>query len=927
MAQAPDFLALKPFLATTEPDEAGEFDCHCPLHEDSRRSARANFELGLFHCFGGCGDYPLAEVVHTVQSQGLIPPEGVSGPSARPRQTEHVNEGHVAGWHERLVSDSELLEWLRQHRGIAQDTIEHYQIGWDPQERCYTIPIRDDEGKLANVRRYRPPRGGRGSHYWSVRGMGTRRLWPLEKLAHDNVIIAEGEWDALLLNQMGLPAVTGTGGAGNWRSDWASAFADKRVWVIYDADKQGKEGAEEVARSLEMVAEQVAVVTLPYEHRDKGGEDITDYIVRDGHTRDDVVDLLNSATEMATAGQSEAAPVSLADTLDASLYGQMLATTATITGKINPPYQVPREVRYTCNQDKGQICALCPMSTRWGGDATGVIRQDDPVLLEVMNVTNSQVRKPLLRAMGIPPSCDRVNAQPQTYQAIEELFARPNIEHQEEDSADEHINRKILSVGRHDTSANQTVRLEGSIHPDPKTQRSQFLAHSLEATESSIDSFKLSEESWERLLMFQPRPGQRPLRRAGDIARDLAANVTKIKGRPELHIAMDLTWHSVLGFRLGDERVNKGWVELLVVGDTRTGKSAAAEAMQRHYGMGKMVSCESASFAGIVGGLQQFGAGREWTITWGAVPLNDRRLVVLDEISGMTTDQISEMSSIRSSGIAQLTKIQTEQTNARTRLIWMGNPRNGSMAEYTYAIHAIPPLIGNPEDIARFDLAMSASAHDVPSALINDPAAREDVSHTFDAQSCHELLLWVWSRRADQVRWSDEAVAEVFSAAQRLGESYIEDPPLIQAANVRVKVARLAAALAARTFSTHDGVHLEVERRHVVDAVKFIEHIYGLDTFGYARVSQEAIEDAQVAKERIEDIKRYIYEHRGLAKFLRSAPEGFRARDIEEVLNKSRDEATAIVNKLYDARMVTMSRGGVIRMRPQLNQALRQMKG
>jgi hypothetical protein len=52
-----------------------------------------------------------------------------------------------------------------------------------------------------------------------------------------------------------------------------------------------------------------------------------------------------------------------------------------------------------------------------------------------------------------------------------------------------------------------------------------------------------------------------------------------------------------------------------------------------------------------------------------------------------------------------------------------------------------------------------------------------------------------WSSRQRQE-------AKVFDAANEMGKLYIEDPPLIQAANVRIKIARVAVALAARTFST-----------------------------------------------------------------------------------------------------------------------------
>src|SRR5687768_3883473 len=166
------------------------------------------------------------------------------------------------------------------------------------------------------------------------------------------------------------------------------------------------------------------------------------------------------------------------------------------------------------------------------------------------------------------------------------------------------------------------------------------------------------------------------------------------------------------------------------------------------------------------------------------------------------------MSSIRSSGEAQLTKIRSERTWARTRLIWMGNPRNGRMSDYTYGVQAIAPLIGNAEDIARFDMAMSVAATEVDAEEIN--RAHEEVAGRYPAENCRELLRWVWSRRAEHVVWAPGAEEAVFTAALDLGNRYVEHPPLIQAANVRTKVARLSVALAARTYSTDDTGELVV---------------------------------------------------------------------------------------------------------------------
>jgi hypothetical protein len=341
--------------------------------------------------------------------------------------------------------------------------------------------------------------------------------------------------------------------------------------------------------------------------------------------------------------------------------------------------------------------------------------------------------------------------------------------------------------------------------------------------------------------------------------------------------------------------------------------------------LGEIISCESATFAGIVGGLQQLGQGREWEVTWGAIPLNDRRLVALDEIAGLSRDQIAQMSSIRSSGLAQLTKIRSESTLARTRLLWMGNPRNGRMANYTYGVQAIRPLIGNNEDIARFDIAMAVKADEVDPESINVP--RADVhERRYNSEACHELLLWAWSRVPDQVLWGPGAVAAVYASALDLGGRYTEDPPLIQGANVRLKIARLAVALAARTYSTdRSGECIVVRKAHVVGAVRFIDVIYGLHSFGYQKLSKEYYEDLAIANKARDQTRNYLVGQVGLSRFLRDMEGSFRMMDMMDMLNLSRDAANLIVKNLWTSRMISRD-GPNIKINPVLHEILRDVK-
>ena len=177
--------------------------------------------------------------------------------------------------------------------------------------------------------------------------------------------------------------------------------------------------------------------------------------------------------------------------------------------------------------------------------------------------------------------------------------------------------------------------------------------------------------------------------------------------------------------------------------------------------------------------------GKEWAIQWGEITINDRRLVVLDEASGLSHEIIGKMSDVRSRGVAQVTAIETRQTKARCRAIWISNPRRPKYIDErkTDGIDIIEELIGNQEDIARFDFAMSVRSNDIPLELVNIP--REKPDPIYKSQDCHDLVLWAWSRKPHHVRWSQDSYRKVYEGAEWLGKRYVEHPPLINRANVK----------------------------------------------------------------------------------------------------------------------------------------------
>lgn len=933
---------LRPYLVGEQPAERTgegrvgvelEWDMHCPLHEDRKRSAQLNLTKGVWFCqkcdIGGTVRNLIKRKDEWVRppSDGYYDRSDYQTKKAKPAET--ITEAKVQGWHDALMSNPAELDEIKTARGLFDDTIAKFKVGWDRDKRAFTIPVRGEDGELLNIRRYqtRPPKGRR--KIWGVEGMNAPRLYPIEVLKDDpeEIIICEGELDALITIQFGFPAITRTGAAKVWRGEWNSYFKNKIVYLCHDMDEDGQDGNRRVGRSLRKVAKEVKIVRLPYPVKEKHGQDLTDYWLDREGDADEFRRLLEEAVPFDPAAVEEPERVgdaSVLDALDSKRVGQPLRLTVTIKGKREPGYSVPRRVRYTCTRDAGTKCNSCPLHA--SGEDETIIAGSDPLILEMMDSSKAQLRTTLAAAYGIPQAkCGRLSIDIAEHQAVEILFARPSVDRsitngQGNPGAFNTI--KITSAGRHDTQPNQTVRVVGALTPDPRKQLNEFLTWDIARMETSLDRFEIDQDTVRDLRRFQPKNGERPLKKLGRIAREMEQHVTHIYGRPELHAAIDLVFHSALSFNFAGNLVRRGWLELLVVGDTRTGKSEVAARLVDHYRAGEVVSCESASFAGIIGGLQQYGATKEWAVTWGAVPINDRRLVVLDEISGLEPDQIAEMSSVRSSGVAQLTKIKQEETYARTRLVWMGNPRVGNLSNVTYGVQAIQPLVGSPEDIARFDFAMSLRPDEVKASDINrrhDPG-----TFHFGSESCATLVRWIWSRTPDQIIWGRGAEDAVFAEANKMGKRYIEEPPLVQVANVREKIARIAVALAARTFSTdRTGECVVVKRMHVRDAVRFIDMLYAMPGFGYAERSRQVLDDRKKALKNKDKIKEYMYRKPELASFLRGTG-SFRRQDLEEILNIDREQANAIISTLWETKMVRKLKGD-IKVEPTLHQILREI--
>ncbi len=357
--------------------------------------------------------------------------------------------------------------------------------------------------------------------------------------------------------------------------------------------------------------------------------------------------------------------------------------------------------------------------------------------------------------------------------------------------------------------------------------------------------------------MFQLQGDQTIKNKFEELHNDLEYNVTRIWQRRSVATAVDLVYHTAMQFEFQSQPVKRGWGELLIIGDSGQAKTTLVERLMQHYTLGALYSGESSKRTGLVHASSQNNGS--WFLVWGAFPLNDGGLITLDELSGLDEHTLSELSDVRSSGIAKVNGVITAETNARTRAIYISNPRNGRpLNTETYGVNAIIKLFGKAEDVRRLDLAVAVASNDIAAELINlDVTELPPVEHKYTSEICKDRVLWAWSRAASQIKFTPEATRLILTKATEMGKSYSSRVPLVEAADQRIKIARLSIAAAACVVSTDETFeHIVVKPEHVSFVVDFLNEIYNDKSMGYGKMSEQEHERSDTSDDNMTRLRK-----------------------------------------------------------------------
>ena len=808
-----------------EPNMQGEYAVHCPFEHDKgyeqNPSAHVNLEKGMFHCktcraeerFSNGG---LSEV------QFIQKYYGVTHRQALFIQNKLNEEEDADSWlqYESNLANSPALTEFIQKRGLTLETVQKYRLGYIGSGIAYPVFL---FGEICDVRTYQAD----AKPKMRSRTGATTLVFPFDDWYVDDrpTLLVGGENDALIARQLGFNGVTFTGGEGAVPAPvLLKMFSGKKVYIMYDGDEAGIKGSNRVGFYLKDAGAEVYVIDIKQAgiSGEKDDKDISDLVLKHGANTATIQRLIESAevyTEKAYKDfkNKEFPLVDLWNATKGEYYGKRISCRVIMVGKYDQDMQVPGTVKFY-NTDKED--PKLDEDVIWTLEESNL--KDFTYLAEL---NQDMLIDTLYTKAGI---YDRKGVGHKVLEWIDfqKVMLAPDVENNDAAVGGASAEQYAYVIGdRLMDGERYRIFFKPYAHPNNK-HRVFLVVDRVESSDNAVNTFKVTPAMFEQLSVFKGEAAGAMERRF-----QMAKGITKDYTSDMLVWAADLAYHSPLRFQLMGKSY-KGYPEIAVVGESRTGKTATAVALQKFYRIGNITSLKNASVAGLVGGAEK-GTSGTWRIKWGTVPRNDGGLVILDEMSGAGQEVMSHLTDMRSQGEAVLNKIGgTFKAPARTRLLWVGNPRvidgrSKSLLDYPTGIDAVLDLVGADEDVARFDAVMLV----VDKGVYYRPDEFSNGSQPHDRDAYANLVRWAWSRKESQITFAEDVDNYLWMQAQVLNERYATDVKLF-GAEAHIKLARFAVACAMCCFSTDEvGETVIVEKDHVDWAVYFMNRCYDNDVF------------------------------------------------------------------------------------------------
>ena len=791
-------------------------------YQETIPSAHINLDKGLFHC--KVCDKGLSEVAFIAEILGC------SYESAIKISKMFTTKEDRFTWKDNTISPE--IQELCLRLGISKEVIEELELKTElGDEIAFPVFL---YGKVVDVRSYRPQ--DRANKIRSRVGTTTGMIIPFDiwrQTPEDKwTIICAGEKDMAVTRSNGFNAITLTGGE-KALPKIINPFRNRKVAICYDNDEAGIAGANTLAAFLMPYVKEVKVVTNFHEVCKEHGEDLTDFFVKYKKTKADLKNYINNTPaftrEQAKEEQLKRRPlITLLEASKPQYINRVVQSNVQVVATFEKAMPVPTTIyakKINTSGDAKYNQMLVGEERTW--ELSENTCQDVLKLVD-NNFTEEQIRLNIRELLGISKYERDVKVEKPTKDTVYQCNVTDLFEATTKDIATIEFTAYVLKK-RLESGRKYLITYKLVPHPY-KGQQLVMVILDVEEASDSISNFHITDEVKKNLDKFRELEGTVP-ERINKLTEMVKAFIG-YNGYNKLIEAVDLSYHTVLEFNFGTFKNVRGYLDTLIVAESRVGKSSTAESLQRLYGLGAFTSLagNSATIPGIIGGSTKVNGNYQTRA--GLIPMNHRGLVIFEELAKCNSNLVRELTDIRSSNQVRIARVSGVLTlPALVRMITLTNVRNtGSKIKpinsYPNGIDILVDLIGSPEDIARYDLMLILG--DQGNKIV-DPFW-EPVT-PFEPEAYQTRIRWVWSRTIDQIIIDKEVGKHILDRCNELNKTY-DSHIKIFGTEAWKKVARLAIAMAGYLVSTDSSYEkIIVTKEHVDAAVEYLIDCYDNPTF------------------------------------------------------------------------------------------------
>lgn len=276
--QKPFDVFLK-YIPNLKKSHADEYKAKCPFpkHQDDKPSFFVNSTTGQYICFG-CGStgnvYTFLDEIGRQDEKKEVSRDYVDDIPSDKTLIQYISPIVVEQFHRNLLKDMKVLQYVLRERMLSLFILKKFLIGYDPMSDRITFPIRTFSGKIINIKLHNSFLEPKSYYYSSSNG--GKKLFPMQALVKNDIVLCEGEFDCMVLHTLGINAVTSTSGIASFQEEFVYHFKDKKVKICFDNDEPGNFYSNVVYGILKKVCD-VEIVTIPKPDGVKK-IDVTDYV-------------------------------------------------------------------------------------------------------------------------------------------------------------------------------------------------------------------------------------------------------------------------------------------------------------------------------------------------------------------------------------------------------------------------------------------------------------------------------------------------------------------------------------------------------------------------------------------------------------------------------------------------------------------------